>query len=96
MSNIQLEELYIKLADAKPGAIDAILDEIEALQIKPTPTEPILSSEEFAQHYNIRSKYERFHSEYGDAATLYTEFLEYRYTFYRINGAHSFEAVFIN
>jgi hypothetical protein len=80
------EELYVKIADSSGDHLDSLLDEvwgvenqIEAIE---NPPEPPLSKDNFESNYDIQREYERFHDEYGDAAAMYSDYLEYHYRDY--------------
>jgi hypothetical protein len=80
-------DLYVKIADASgEDVLNSLLDEVWELEDQigaiENPQEPPLSKEEFESDYHIQREYERFHDEYGDAASLYSDYLEYHYQNY--------------
>jgi hypothetical protein len=82
----KLEEICIKIADARGEHLNTLLDEyvIVENQIEEitNPKPPPFSKEEFESHYSVGRKYQSFHDEYGDAAALYSEYLDYHYRDY--------------
>jgi genome maintenance exonuclease 1 len=74
------EELYIKIADAKGDELENLLDEVWKIEdqiddIENPPTIPMTIGE-YEDQYGIQTKYENFHDEYGDAAALYSDYLQ--------------------
>jgi hypothetical protein len=82
----QQETLYIKIADATGDDLDVLLDEVWELERKiekiENPPKPPFTENEFESYYNIERRYDRFRDEYGDAAALYSDYLNYHYRDY--------------
>ena len=79
-------ELYEKIADATSVKLDSLLDELSEVdrmidEIENPPLPP-LTIYEFEDNFNIKGAYESFRDECGDAAALYSDYLEYHYADY--------------
>jgi hypothetical protein len=80
------DDLYIKIGEARGDELDDYLDEVWKIEdqieeIENPPTPP-MTIESFESHYNVEREYERFRDEYGDAAALYSDYLQYHYNGY--------------